>query len=272
MGTLVTGQEPWWRRSASPSLDSRRRLSPLGLLREVRDGAFGPDYQRSTFRKGTDGVEGEALLLLPVDAVGIVRPAEVEDEVFSHDEKTLWRDWLGQPFPHPFLGLLFGLLPEGCSIHLLVVGHSGKVCLRMQFGERPRLAAILSEGQVGAVVVGTFVVAAGDDTAVPFSIGTDLAGHPRYVNDRQTPDTGVAANMHPVVDIGCYEFQVPGCAADIAPAGGDGRVGIDDLLLVLSQWGTAGGYGPADLSPTGGDGVVNMADLLVVINAWSACP
>src|SRR6266576_833296 len=205
VGTLVTGQEPWWRRSASPSLDSRRRLSPLGLLREVRDGAFGPDYQRPAFWKGADCVEGEALLLLPVDAVGIVRPAEVEDEVFSHDEKTLWRDWLGQPFPDPFLGLLFGLLPEGCSIHLLVVGHSGKVCLRMQFGERPRLAAILSEGQVGAVVVGTFVVAAGDDTVmrVAEGDGEDTGGF-GTVEDGSVEGLPGFSVVWGVEDAGCF--------------------------------------------------------------------
>ena len=87
---------------------------------------------------------------------------------------------------------------------------------------------------------------AGNDAAVPRLVFLDLAGHPRFVDDRLTPDTGVAANNHPVVDIGCYEFQLAGCAADIAPAnggggsggsggggagGGDGMVGIDDLLF-----------------------------------------
>src|SRR5579864_225848 len=142
------------------------------------DGAFGADDQRPTFWKRADCIEGEALLLLSVDAAGIVGRAEIKDEVFSHDEKALWRDWFGQFFSDPFRGLLLGLLPEGCSIHLLVVGHGREICLRMQVGERPRLAAIRGESQVGAVVIGMLVVAAGDDavTRVAEGDGEDAGG------------------------------------------------------------------------------------------------
>lgn len=59
------------------------------------------------------------------------------------------------------------------------------------------------------------------------------------------------------------------CAADIAPAGGDGAVNVSDLLAVISAWGASGGDGPADIND---DGTVNVSDLLMVIAAWGPCP
>jgi hypothetical protein len=58
------------------------------------------------------------------------------------------------------------------------------------------------------------------------------------------------------------------CHADIAPPGGDGAVGIADLLRVIQSWGHAFGD-PADIND---DGIVNIADLLQVIATWGACP
>ncbi|MFO0962249.1 MAG: hypothetical protein U0625_05015 [Phycisphaerales bacterium] len=56
------------------------------------------------------------------------------------------------------------------------------------------------------------------------------------------------------------------CAADLAPAGGDGRVDGADLAFVLAQWGSSGGS--ADLNH---DGVVNGSDLGVLLGAWGPC-
>ena len=52
------------------------------------------------------------------------------------------------------------------------------------------------------------------------------------------------------------------CIGDVT---GDGQVGVDDVLLVLSDFGGAGA-GDAD-----GDGVVDVNDILLVIGAWGAC-
>ena len=62
------------------------------------------------------------------------------------------------------------------------------------------------------------------------------------------------------------------CLGDIAgsKAGGDGVVDIHDLLLIIAEWGEAGG--PADIAPDGGDGTVDIHDLLALIGAWGACP
>ena len=63
-------------------------------------------------------------------------------------------------------------------------------------------------------------------------------------------------------------IEVPG---DIAPPGGDGAVNVQDLLAVISAWGTCPKQPAscfADVAPAPGDGVVNVIDLLFVISNW----
>jgi hypothetical protein len=55
------------------------------------------------------------------------------------------------------------------------------------------------------------------------------------------------------------------CQADPT---GDGLVNIDDLLLVINNWGQGPGS-PGDIDQMGG---VNIDDLLAIVNAWGACP
>jgi hypothetical protein len=64
------------------------------------------------------------------------------------------------------------------------------------------------------------------------------------------------------------------CPADIAPAGGDNQVNVQDLLAVIGAWGACPNPSncPADIAPAGGDDTVNVQDLLAVIGAWGACP
>ena len=66
------------------------------------------------------------------------------------------------------------------------------------------------------------------------------------------------------------------CAADVAPAGGNGVVNVDDLLAVINSWGANGN--PAGPRPLGdvaplpaGNCLVNVDDLLAVINSWGPC-
>ena len=59
---------------------------------------------------------------------------------------------------------------------------------------------------------------------------------------------------------------VPDCPPDIAIPR-DGMVNIDDLVLVITQWGQPGG--PADINH---DNTVNIDDLVAVIIAWGICP
>ena len=70
-----------------------------------------------------------------------------------------------------------------------------------------------------------------------------------------------------------YSFNVsctpppPTCPADIVPApAGDQVVNVNDLLQVISTWGTSGA-GDID-----GNNMVDVNDLLAVITAWGPCP
>jgi len=54
-----------------------------------------------------------------------------------------------------------------------------------------------------------------------------------------------------------------GCESDIS---GDGFVNVNDLLVVIDQWGQLNS--PADLNF---DGTVNVSDLLIVIDNWGPC-
>ena len=60
-----------------------------------------------------------------------------------------------------------------------------------------------------------------------------------------------------------FEITCPGdCIGDVT---GDGVVGVEDVLLVLADF---GGAGAGDAN---GDGVVDVSDILLVIGAWGAC-
>ncbi len=49
---------------------------------------------------------------------------------------------------------------------------------------------------------------AGDNTAVPEDITTDLDGNPRFVDDPGLCDLGQSDGVNPVVDMGAFEFQM----------------------------------------------------------------
>ncbi len=75
---------------------------------------------------------------------------------------------------------------------------------------------------------------------------------------------------------GVYEelvvsFQHPlaqPCPWDVEPMGGDGIVGITDLLVLLAACGPNPGH-PADFD---GDGNVGIVDFLVLLANWGPCP
>ena len=68
------------------------RPSLHNQLRDVGDRTLRADHQRAAFRERAHSIESESLFLFPVDATWIIRGTEVENEIFSHDEKALWRD------------------------------------------------------------------------------------------------------------------------------------------------------------------------------------
>ena len=109
---------------------------------------------------------------------------------------------------------------------------------------------------------------AGDNGVVPFEIEIDLAGDPRFVDDPQTPDTGLGGP--PIVDLGAFEYQGPAssCPADLD---GDSIVGPSDLAQLLGAWGATGGKGGPPAADLDGDGLVGAGDLAMLLGAWGAC-
>ena len=107
---------------------------------------------------------------------------------------------------------------------------------------------------------------AGDNTAVPKGIDTDLDGNPRFVDDPVTKDTG--NGEPPIVDMGAYEFQPVLCPWDLDDSG---DVGVKDLLFLLGTWGPCPPKGdcPADFDDSGDVGV---KDLLILLGNWGPCP
>ena len=107
---------------------------------------------------------------------------------------------------------------------------------------------------------GSPCIDAGDNTAVPGEITTDLDGNPRFLDDPETPDTGVGDP--PIVDMGAYEFQP--CVGDI---NNDGVVNVIDLLMLIGSFGPCEDC-PADLD---NDGFVGVLDLLTLIGNFGPC-
>ena len=89
---------------------------------------------------------------------------------------------------------------------------------------------------------------------------------------------GGDSDFPPVIDIGIGDgFGCPGrrmsltaapdtpSPADVAPPGGDGAVGIQDLLAVLGDWGLAA----PRVTDIDGSGWVGIGDLLIVLAEWT---
>ena len=70
---------------------------------------------------------------------------------------------------------------------------------------------------------GSPCIDAGDNTAVPGGVTTDLDGNQRFVDDPGTTDTGNPPGADAIVDMGAYEYQPPIIFVDAdAASGGDG--------------------------------------------------
>ena len=144
--------------------------------------------------------------------------------------------------------------------HSIVQGWTGALGGLGNFGDDPLLVN-LDDLRLRP---GSPAIDAGDNLAVPPGV-TDLDGNPRFADDPCTDDTGVGDGVHPLVDLGAFEFQGSSRPGDVD---GDCVVGIIDLLALLGNWGACPGLPepcPADLD---GDGVVGITDFLLLLGDW----
>ncbi|MCW5757891.1 MAG: hypothetical protein KIT54_11700 [Phycisphaeraceae bacterium] len=109
---------------------------------------------------------------------------------------------------------------------------------------------------------GSPVIDAGDNDAVPSEIERDLLGQRRFIDDPETPDTGLGGA--PVVDFGAIEFSpldsLP-CPGDMD---GDGIMTMFDFLAFQNAF--ASGDMAADLD---GDSALTILDFLVFQNMFA---
>ncbi len=125
--------------------------------------------------------------------------------------------------------------------------------------------------------LGSPCIDAADNTAVPLDVSDldgdgdteertplDLDGHPRFVQDPFTEDTGVPdPPLYPhVVDMGAYEYQF--CFGDLDE---DNDIDLADLAQLLGGYGETSGmtYYDGDLD---GDGDVDLADLAALLGHY----
>lgn len=127
------------------------------------------------------------------------------------------------------------------------------------------------------------VVSTASNTALQrYHIGTGLFQRSFYILDQLSPAT-VAFDVMPASSEDCNANMridtceiasgevedvnsngVPDSCECIGDLDGDGLVGVDDILTIISSWGGPGG--DAD-----GDGVTGTDDLLIVLSMWGSC-
>ncbi|MFG0285772.1 MAG: right-handed parallel beta-helix repeat-containing protein [Phycisphaerales bacterium JB039] len=108
---------------------------------------------------------------------------------------------------------------------------------------------------------------AGDNTALPAGVLTDLDGLDRFVDDPLAPETGVSggAGGESIVDMGAYERQAGGCYAD---CDGSGSLDFFDFLCFQNLFGVGDPAADCD-----GSGALDFFDFLCFQNAFAAgCP
>ncbi len=80
---------------------------------------------------------------------------------------------------------------------------------------------------------GSSAIDAGDNTAVPGGVTTDLNGNPRFTDDPATADTG--NGVAPIVDMGAYEGPVAGTSETIVSAVSLNNHGGAELAIEMNS-------------------------------------
>ena len=104
---------------------------------------------------------------------------------------------------------------------------------------------------------GSPCIDAGNSSAVPAGVMTDLNAWSRFIDDECTEDTGTGTP--PIVDMGAYEFQ----PADID---GSGSITFQEYGILAVHWQQFGGdCQGADVNC---DGLVDWLDMAILVTHW----
>jgi predicted outer membrane repeat protein len=110
--------------------------------------------------------------------------------------------------------------------------------------------------------LGSPSINAGDNSAIPPEVTTDLDGNPRIAFG--------------IVDMGAYEFRCPGdIAAFYGDVNSDGTVNFTDITLVVDVFRGVPmsiPFDDADIAPCGGNGIVNFSDVSAALGAFRGLP
>jgi len=114
------------------------------------------------------------------------------------------------------------------------------------------------------------VIDAGDNTALPAGITFDLDRNSRFVDDPNTPNTGVPGNgFVEIVDMGAYEFQDKACYAD---CDANGVLDLFDFLCFQGSFVLGESYA-CDCDTSTGPLVCDLFDFLCFQDAFvGGCP
>ena len=133
-----------------------------------------------------------------------------------------------------------------------------------------------------SILAGSPAIDRGDNTRVPIdsldldgdgdqaeALPLDFSGGERFVDDADTPDTGVgfAGGGGPVVDAGAIEYQAPAtCPADLAEP--FGVLDLADISLFVSSF-----LGQQPAGDIDGNGIYDLGDISGFVGAFqSGCP
>jgi hypothetical protein len=115
------------------------------------------------------------------------------------------------------------------------------------------------------LAAGSPCIDAGHNWAIADLADTDIDSNPRFASDEAGHDSG--CGLPAIVDMGACEHQGQPFPVRFGDMTGDGGVGINDFLFLLSEWGPCGaGCCLADLDM---NGLVTVTDFLILLANWN---
>jgi predicted outer membrane repeat protein len=120
---------------------------------------------------------------------------------------------------------------------------------------------------------GSPLIDAGANSIMPAGVTVDLDGNPRFVDDPNTPNTGLpGGGFAEIVDLGAFEVQGDACYADCDPSTGMGVLDVFDFLCFQNSFVLGEPYA-CDCDTSTAMGVCDVFDFLCFQNAFvGGCP